>query len=39
MLDIYRSITPFVVLEVVCLIIVMLFPDLATWLPGKMIAR
>jgi tripartite ATP-independent transporter DctM subunit len=37
MADIYRSIIPFVVLEIVGLIIVIMFPDLATWLPSKMI--
>jgi len=32
--DIYRSVLPFVVLQVIGLICVMLFPSLATWLPG-----
>ena len=32
--DIYRSVWPFVGLMVVGLVIVMLFPDLATWLPN-----
>jgi tripartite ATP-independent transporter DctM subunit len=35
--DIYRSIIPFVLLEIVGLIIVILFPELATWLPSRMI--
>ncbi len=39
MLDIYRSIIPFVLLELICLVIVMIFPELATWLPGRMIAK
>jgi tripartite ATP-independent transporter DctM subunit len=34
--DIYQSITPFVLLEIVGLIIIMIFPGLALWLPGKM---
>ncbi len=37
MADIYRSIIPFVILEIIGLIIVILFPQLATWLPAKMI--
>ena len=37
MTDIYRSIIPFVALQTVCLILVMLFPQLATWLPGLMV--
>jgi TRAP-type mannitol/chloroaromatic compound transport system permease large subunit len=31
--DIYRSIVPFVLVMVVGLIIVMVFPDIALWLP------
>jgi len=34
--DIYRSIIPFVMLQALCLIIVMLFPSIATWLPSLM---
>lgn len=34
MVDIYRSIAPFVLLKVLLLVIVMLFPPIATWLPG-----
>jgi len=37
--DIYRSIIPFVLLEAVGLALVMCFPQLALWLPAKMIAR
>ena len=33
--DIYRSVIPFVLLLVVSLGIVMIFPELATWLPSK----
>jgi len=32
--DIYRSIIPFVILQTIGLIIVMLFPPIATWLPS-----
>lgn len=36
MTDIYRSIIPFVILQAICLILVMIFSPLATWLPGFM---
>lgn len=39
MVDIYRSIIPFVVLQAICLILVMVFPQLATWLPELMVTR
>ena len=39
MADIYRSIVPFVVLEILGLVTVIIFPELATWLPAKMIQR
>lgn len=39
MTDIYRSIIPFVLLQAVCLVLVMIFPQLATWLPGLMVSR
>ncbi|MDX1743647.1 MAG: TRAP transporter large permease subunit, partial [Ruegeria sp.] len=32
--DIYRSIVPFVGVMVLALIIIMVFPDIALWLPG-----
>ena len=37
MTDIYRSIVPFVILQAICLILVMIFPQLATWLPSLMV--
>jgi len=37
MLDIYRSIIPFVALQALGLILVMIFPQIAMWLPGTMI--
>ncbi|WP_339720631.1 TRAP transporter large permease subunit [Marinomonas primoryensis] len=36
MLDIYKSILPFVLLKLLVLIIVMMFPELVTWLPNKL---
>jgi tripartite ATP-independent transporter DctM subunit len=35
--DIYRSVWPFVTVQAVALVIVMIFPELALWLPNKMI--
>jgi len=32
--DIYRSVTPFVIIQLIGLALVMAFPQLATWLPG-----
>ena len=34
--DIYRSVTPFVILQAICLVLVMFFPNLALWLPNTM---
>ena len=34
--DIYRSVWPFVILQAVCLALVMLFPEIAMWLPSLM---
>jgi len=39
MLDIYKSIIPFVALQMVGLIIIMIFPQLATWLPSLMMGK
>jgi tripartite ATP-independent transporter DctM subunit len=39
MLDIYRSIIPFVGLQALGLITVMIFPQIALWLPGTMIRK
>ncbi|SBS30816.1 Sialic acid TRAP transporter permease protein SiaT [Marinomonas aquimarina] len=36
MLDIYRSVTPFVLIKLLVLIIVMFNPELVTWLPDKL---
>jgi len=32
--DIYRSVIPFVCLQIVGLVLVMIFPQIALWLPG-----
>jgi TRAP-type mannitol/chloroaromatic compound transport system permease large subunit len=37
--DIYRSIFPFVLVMVVALILVMVFPQIALWLPGQVYAN
>jgi TRAP-type mannitol/chloroaromatic compound transport system permease large subunit len=34
--DIYRSVTPFVILQMIGLAIVVIFPELALWLPMQM---
>jgi tripartite ATP-independent transporter DctM subunit len=39
MVDIYRSIVPFVICQFIIMIFVMYFPELALWLPSKMITR
>ncbi len=36
MLDIYKSVTPFVLLKLSVLIVCMLFPELVLWLPNKL---
>jgi tripartite ATP-independent transporter DctM subunit len=37
MRDIYRSIIPFVCIQALCLALIIFFPAIATWLPGKMV--
>jgi TRAP-type mannitol/chloroaromatic compound transport system permease large subunit len=32
--DIYRSIVPFALLMVLCVVILMIFPEIALWLPN-----
>jgi tripartite ATP-independent transporter DctM subunit len=39
MVDIYRGIAPFVGLQIICLLMVMFFPPIATWLPSLIIAK
>ncbi len=39
MADIYRSVWPFVTLQATGLVICMIFPEIITWLPGKMIGK
>jgi tripartite ATP-independent transporter DctM subunit len=36
MLDIYKSVTPFVLIKLLVLVICMLFPELVMWLPNKL---
>ncbi len=33
-MDIYRGIIPFVLIQVLCLVLLAIFPGLATWLPS-----
>ena len=37
--DIYRSISPFVLVMTLALVLVMIFPQIALWLPGQVYAR
>jgi tripartite ATP-independent transporter DctM subunit len=37
--DIYRSAYPFVIIQLVCLVLVMAFPPLSTWLPALFIRK
>ena len=37
--DIYRSISPFVLVMILALVLVMIFPQIALWLPGQVYAR
>ncbi|MBU1273864.1 MAG: TRAP transporter large permease subunit [Proteobacteria bacterium] len=39
MADIYRSVGPFVLLQALCLAMVMLWPEIATWLPSIMVTK
>jgi TRAP-type mannitol/chloroaromatic compound transport system permease large subunit len=37
MTDIYKAIIPFVLLQALCLLIIILFPQIALWLPRLII--
>lgn len=37
--DIYRGVTPFIFMMVVVIVIIFLFPSIATWLPNTMLSR
>lgn len=37
--DLYRSVFPFVIIQLIGLILVMVFPQLALWLPAQMLSR
>jgi TRAP-type mannitol/chloroaromatic compound transport system permease large subunit len=36
MLDIYKAVLPFITLQFLALLLMMVFPELITWLPYKM---
>jgi tripartite ATP-independent transporter DctM subunit len=38
MMDLYKSVTPFILVQLLVLIICMVFPDIVTWLPNKVMA-
>jgi TRAP-type mannitol/chloroaromatic compound transport system permease large subunit len=35
LLDLYRGVFPFIVIQLIALVLVFLFPELVTWLPSK----
>ncbi len=37
LMDMYRGVVPFIVLEIIALAKVMIFPELALWLPAKLL--
>ncbi len=37
--DIYKSISPFIVIQAICLLIVIIFPELVLWLPEMMMGK
>ena len=37
MMDIYKSILPFVFIQAICLVLLIVFPEIVTWLPSKVI--
>ncbi|WP_232279368.1 hypothetical protein [Psychromonas ingrahamii] len=39
MMDIYRSITPFILLKLSVLILCMVFPEIVLWLPNKLMGE
>jgi len=39
MSDIYRAIIPFVALQALCLALVMIFPQIALWLPNTLVTK
>jgi tripartite ATP-independent transporter DctM subunit len=34
--EIYKAVLPFIICQIICLVLVMVFPSLATWLPSTM---
>jgi tripartite ATP-independent transporter DctM subunit len=39
LLDIYRGVIPFIILQVIALVLVFLFPEIVTWFPSKVYKR
>jgi TRAP-type mannitol/chloroaromatic compound transport system permease large subunit len=39
LLDIYKSIIPFVMIMIVGLVLVIVFPEIATWLPERVYGK
>ena len=39
MSEIYKAVIPFIFLQLICLVIVMAFPSLSTWLPSVLITK
>lgn len=39
MSEIYKAVIPFICLQLICLVIVMVFPSLSTWLPSVLITK
>jgi TRAP-type mannitol/chloroaromatic compound transport system permease large subunit len=39
MLDIYKAVLPFIALQFLALVLMMVFPELITWLPYKVMGR
>lgn len=39
MMDLYRFIVPFVFIQLLCLIIIMIFPEIALWLPDQLFQK
>lgn len=37
LMDMYRGVVPFIELEIIALAMVMIFPELALWLPTKLL--
>lgn len=38
-MEIYRSAVPFLAIQIICVLLITLFPDIALWLPNSLMAR